>query len=63
MSDTLEKALDNVVNTVIDSCITIVQASKTFDPADSHEQLKTVIVANLELLKVDLDSQPVRLPN
>lgn len=63
MSDTLEKAIGKVVDAVIDSCISIVQASKTFDPADSHEQLKAVIVRNLQELRDEGNDGPVRLPN
>lgn len=63
MSDTLEKAINKVVNVTIDSCIRLVNATETIDPADSHEELKALIVISLEALKVALEDEPVRLPN
>ena len=63
MSNTFEKALDKVVNTVVDSCIKLVRSSETIDPAASHNELKLVIEANLEQLKIDLGDEPVRLPS
>lgn len=63
MSNTLEKAIDDVVNITVNSCIRLVKATNTLDPADSHEQLKALIVLSLEQLKVSLEDKPVRLPN
>ena len=63
MSDTLEKALDRVVNSTIESCIRIIQASETVDPADSHAHLKEVIIENVKLLLIDSDDKPIGLPN
>jgi len=63
MSDALEKAIDNVVNVTVDACIRIVRATNALDPADSHDQLKDLIVEMLEVLKVEIDDKPVRLPN
>lgn len=62
MSDTFTKSLESVVNVAIDACINIVRASHTIDPADSHDELKEVIIRNISVLKVDSDDKPVKLP-